>query len=61
MRKTEWLTLAEIAEELRIDRKTVYRYVWGKKLTAYKLDRVFRVKREDFERFLEERRRGETR
>ena len=56
MEKEKWLTLAEIAMELRVDRKTVYRYVWKGYLPAYKLDRVYRVKREDFERFLDERR-----
>ena len=58
MEKPQWLTLTEIAKELRLDRKTVYRYVWKGKLPAYKLDRVYRVKRGDFERFLKERRRG---
>lgn len=47
---------AEIAEELRVTRKTVYRYIGDGKLPAYRLQRVYRVKREDFDQFLEERR-----
>ncbi len=51
-----WLTLEQIAEELQIHIETVRGWVREKKLPAYKVGRVYRVKRADFERFLEERR-----
>lgn len=51
-----WLTLEQIAEELQIHIETVRNWVREKKLPAYKVGRVYRVKREDFEKFLENRR-----
>ena len=51
-----WLTLEQIAEELQIHIETVRTWVRDKKLPAYKVGRVYRVKRDDFEKFLAERR-----
>jgi excisionase family DNA binding protein len=51
-----WLTLEQIAEELQIHIETVRNWVRDKKLPAYKVGRVYRVKRDDFEKFLAERR-----
>jgi excisionase family DNA binding protein len=51
-----WLTLELIAEELQIHIETVRNWVRDKKLPAYKVGRVYQVKRDDFERFLAERR-----
>jgi excisionase family DNA binding protein len=51
-----WLTLEQIAEELQIHIETVRNLVRDKKLPAYKVGRVYRVKRDDFEKFLAERR-----
>jgi excisionase family DNA binding protein len=51
-----WLTLEQIAEELQIHVETVRNWVRDKKLPAYKVGRVYRVKRADFENFMAERR-----
>ena len=51
-----WLTLEQIAEELQVHIETVRNWVRVKKLPAYKVGRVYRVRRADFEKFLEDRR-----
>jgi excisionase family DNA binding protein len=51
-----YYTLPEIAEKLKVSRRTVYRWVQGKELPAYKLGGEFRITERDLERFLEERR-----
>ena len=52
----EWLTLQEIADELKLHIETVREWVRTKRLTAYRVGRDYRVKRSDLDRFLEERR-----
>jgi excisionase family DNA binding protein len=52
----EWLTLAQIAEELKLHIETVREWVRTKRLTAYRVGRDYRVKRADLDKFLEERR-----
>jgi len=52
----EWLTLAQIAEELKLHIETVREWVRTKRLTAYRVGRDYRVKRVDLDKFLEERR-----
>jgi excisionase family DNA binding protein len=51
-----WLTVKEIAEELKVEISTVQGWIREKKLIAYKVGRDYRIKREDFDRFLKERR-----
>ncbi len=51
-----YYTLPEIADKLKVSRRTVYRWVQGKELPAYKLGGEFRITERDLERFLEERR-----
>jgi excisionase family DNA binding protein len=51
-----YYTLREVAEKLRVSRRTVYRWVQAKELPAYKLGGEFRVTERDLERFLEARR-----
>lgn len=53
---TEWLTLADIADELKLHIETIREWVRDKKLPAYKVGRDYRVKRADLDKFLEERR-----
>ena len=55
-----YYTLPEIAEKLKVSRRTVYRWVQGKELPAYKLGGEFRITERDLERFLEERRTHKT-
>jgi excisionase family DNA binding protein len=52
----EWLTLQEIADELKLHIETVRERVRTKRLTAYRVGRDYRVKRSDLDKFLEERR-----
>jgi len=49
------LTTENVAELLQLDVETVRRYIREGKLKAIKLGREYRVRREDFEEFLEER------
>jgi len=52
----EWLTLQQIADELKLHIETVREWVRTKRLIAYRVGRDYRVKRADLDRFLEERR-----
>lgn len=54
----EWLTLSEIADDLKVHIETVREWVRKGQLIAYKFNRDYRVKKEDYERFIEERRTG---
>lgn len=47
-----FMTVYEIADLLRVEPLTIYRYIRSKKLTAYKLGKDYRVKKEDLEEFL---------
>jgi excisionase family DNA binding protein len=49
------LTTENVAELLQVDVETVRRYIRKGKLRAIKLGREYRVRRDDFEEFLEER------
>ncbi len=51
-----WLTVKEIAEELKVEISTVQGWIREKKLIAYKVGRDYRIKRVDYDRFLKERR-----
>jgi excisionase family DNA binding protein len=51
---TEWLTVEEIAQELKVPLDTVRSWIRRKELKAYRPGREYRVKREDLERFLKE-------
>lgn len=44
----------ELADELRVNIMTIYRYIKARKLKAYKIGREFRINKVDFARFLEE-------
>ena len=52
----EWLTLEQIAEELRYHIETVRGWVRAKQLTAYRTGKSYRVKRADLDTFLADRR-----
>lgn len=47
-----FMTVYEIADLLRVEPLTIYRYIRSKKLTAYKLGKDYRVQQKDFEAFL---------
>ena len=52
MNKPEFYTARELAEKLRVNIMTIYRYIGAGKLKSYKIGKDFRIEREEFESFL---------
>jgi len=52
MENKEFYTAKELAEKLRVNIMTIYRYIDAGKLKAYKLGKEFRIDKEEFSRFL---------
>ena len=52
---TEWLSVEAIAKELGVHPDTVRGWIRTKKLRAFKFGRDYRVKREDYDKFVRER------
>lgn len=50
--KADFYTAFELAEKLKVNVMTIYRYIGAKKLKAYKIGKEFRIDREEFEGFL---------
>lgn len=42
----------ELAEKLKVNVMTIYRYIKAGKLTAYKFGKEYRIKEQDFQDFL---------
>jgi excisionase family DNA binding protein len=55
-----YLTVEEIAKQLRVSPDTVRRWIREGRLPALDLIGQYRIRREDYERFLEQRRKGRT-
>lgn len=51
----EYLTTKEIASILKINVLTVRRWIDSKLLSAYRFNKEYRIKKSDFDKFLEER------
>ncbi len=51
----EWLSVDDIAKELGVTIDTVRAWIRKKKLRAYKVGRDYRIRRDDYNKFLEER------
>jgi len=53
---TKVMTLKEVAEQLHVDRHTLYRWINDGRLRAFKLagGRFLRVREKDFEKFIRE-------
>ena len=49
----DWLTADEIADDLRVHVSTVREWIRQKKLKAAKFGRDYRIKRVDYEEFIE--------
>lgn len=43
----------ELADKLRVNRMTIYRYIKAGKLEAYKTGKEFRIAKAEFNRFME--------
>ncbi len=52
---SQWLSVEDIANDLNVKNDTVRSWIREKKLTAYRVGRDYRIKRVDYEKFLEER------
>ena len=51
---TNWMTVEQIAQDLQVHPTTVREWIRNKKLKAAKFGRDYRIKREDYEKFIEE-------
>lgn len=45
-------TAQELADKLKVNIMTIYRYIKAKKLKAYKIGKEFRIDRNEFDKFL---------
>jgi len=52
MKHEEFYTARELADKLRVNIMTIYRYIKAKKLRAYKIGKEFRIDKVGFETFL---------
>ena len=52
MEKQTFYTTQELAETLRVNIMTIYRYIKANKLKAYKIGKEFRIDKEEFNKFL---------
>jgi len=48
----EFYTAKEIADKLKLNVMTIYRYIKSGKLKAYKLGKEFRIEKQEFDDFL---------
>ena len=52
MKKQEYYTAKELAEKLRVNIMTIYRYIKAGKVRAYKIGKEFRIDKQEFNNFL---------
>ncbi len=48
----EFYKAEDLAEKLKVNIMTIYRYIKGKKLKAYKIGKEYRIDNEEFNKFL---------
>ena len=48
----EFYTAEELAEKLRVNIMTIYRYIKAGKIKAYKIGKEFRIDKSEFDNFL---------
>ncbi len=48
----EFYTAQELADKLRVNIMTIYRYIKAGKLKAYKISKEFRIDKKEFDNFL---------
>jgi excisionase family DNA binding protein len=53
--KSRFLTVAEVAQMLRVSTMTVYRLIGSGQLAAVRVGKAYRVREEDLDRYLAER------
>lgn len=49
----DFLTVEEVASILKVNKMTIYRYIKARKITAYKVGKDFRIKKDEFDGFIE--------
>lgn len=49
----EFFTAKELADKLRVNIMTIYRYIKAKKVKAYKIGKEFRIDKKEFKKFLD--------
>ena len=49
---SQWLSVQAAASELEVATRTIYRFINDGKLAAYRIGRVYRIRRTDMEEFL---------
>ena len=52
MKQAEFITVEDVAQTLKVTRQTVSKYIKTKKLNAIKINKSYRITRDDFEIFL---------
>jgi len=52
MDNKDFYTAQELADKLRVNIMTIYRYIKAKRLKAYKLGKEFRIDKKEFKIFL---------
>ncbi len=53
---SRFMSVEEVAKDLGVTEETVRGYIRAKKLVAYRMGRDYKIKPEDYQRFLEEHR-----
>ncbi|MCK5122563.1 MAG: helix-turn-helix domain-containing protein [Candidatus Pacebacteria bacterium] len=53
MTNKEFMTAQEVADLLKVNIMTIYRYIKAGKITAYKIGKEFRIEKKEFEKFLD--------
>jgi excisionase family DNA binding protein len=48
----DFYLVEEFAEKLRVSNMTIYRYIKAGKLKAFKIGKEFRIKKDEYEKFL---------
>jgi excisionase family DNA binding protein len=51
-KEKEFYTAKELAEKLRVNIMTIYRYIGAGKLKSYKIGKEFRIDKKEFDSFL---------
>ena len=51
----EYLAVEQIAKELSLSEETILRWIRNKELKAYRLGKTYRITKEDYQEFLDQR------
>lgn len=54
----DFITVEEFAKMLKVNKMTIYRYIKAGKLSAYRIGKNFRIRKEEAISFLEKTREG---